>query len=43
MRSRYTAYVLRREDYLLQTWHPETCPVRSNWQMKPVKNGWVWK
>jgi len=26
MRSRYAAYVLRREDYLLQTWHPETRP-----------------
>lgn len=26
MRSRYTAYALRREDYLLQTWHPETRP-----------------
>jgi SEC-C motif-containing protein len=26
MRSRYTAYVLRRQDYLLQTWHPNTCP-----------------
>lgn len=27
MRSRYTAYVLGFEDYLLQTWHPETRPV----------------
>lgn len=26
MRSRYTAYVLKLEDYLLQTWHPETRP-----------------
>jgi len=26
MRSRYTAYVLQREDYLLQTWHPSTRP-----------------
>jgi SEC-C motif domain protein len=26
MRSRYTAYVLRRQDYLLLTWHPDTCP-----------------
>ncbi|MGH8157675.1 MAG: YchJ family protein [Rhodanobacter sp.] len=26
MRSRYSAYVLRREDYLLATWHPETRP-----------------
>lgn len=26
MRSRYTAYVLRREDYLLATWDPATRP-----------------
>ncbi len=26
MRSRYTAYVLRREDYLLATWHATTRP-----------------
>ena len=26
MRSRYTAYVLHREDYLLETWHPDTRP-----------------
>ncbi|GAB2536992.1 YchJ family protein [Rhodanobacter koreensis] len=26
MRSRYSAYVLRREDYLLATWHPDTRP-----------------
>ncbi len=26
MRSRYSAYVLRLEDYLLATWHPETRP-----------------
>jgi len=28
MRSRYTAYVLGAEDYLLGTWHPSTRPVR---------------
>jgi SEC-C motif-containing protein len=27
MRSRYCAYVLRREDYLLATWHASTRPV----------------
>ncbi|MDO9466660.1 MAG: YchJ family metal-binding protein [Thiobacillus sp.] len=27
MRSRYSAYVLRLEDYLRATWHPDTCPV----------------
>lgn len=26
MRSRYTAYVLRIEQYLLTTWHPDTRP-----------------
>ncbi len=26
MRSRYTAYTLMREDYLLATWHPSTRP-----------------
>lgn len=26
MRSRYSAYALRLEDYLLQTWHPRTRP-----------------
>jgi SEC-C motif domain protein len=30
MRARYSAYVLNLEDYLLQTWHPETRPVRLN-------------
>ena len=27
MRSRYTAYVLQDEAYLLATWHPDTRPV----------------
>lgn len=26
MRSRYTAYVLQNEPYLLATWHPDTRP-----------------
>jgi len=26
MRSRYSAYVLAREDYLLATWHPSSRP-----------------
>ena len=30
MRSRYTAYVLGLEDYLLQTWHPSTRPAALN-------------
>ncbi|WP_019139821.1 YchJ family protein [Noviherbaspirillum massiliense] len=29
MRSRYTAYVLRKEDYLKATWHPSTRPVED--------------
>lgn len=29
MRSRYTAYTLAREDYLLATWHPSTRPAAS--------------
>jgi len=28
MRSRYAAYALLLEDYLLATWHPETRPAR---------------
>ncbi len=28
MRSRYTAYTLQREDYLLATWHSSTQPVQ---------------
>ncbi|WP_333783007.1 YchJ family protein [Chitiniphilus purpureus] len=28
MRSRYSAYVLGLEDYLLTTWHPRTRPER---------------
>lgn len=30
MRSRYTAYVLGLEDYLLQTWHADTRPAALN-------------
>lgn len=30
MRSRYTAYVMELEDYLLKTWHPETRPQALN-------------
>ncbi len=28
MRSRYSAYVLQRRDYLLATWHPKGCPAQ---------------
>ena len=30
MRSRYTAFVLKFEEYLLSTWHPNTRPARLN-------------
>jgi SEC-C motif domain protein len=30
MRSRYTAFVLGLEDYLLATWHPKTRPATLN-------------
>jgi SEC-C motif-containing protein len=30
MRSRYSAYVLQREAYLLATWHPGTRPTDLN-------------
>lgn len=36
MRSRYSAYVLDREDYLLQTWHPRTRPGRLDLDAKPA-------
>jgi SEC-C motif-containing protein len=46
MRSRYSAYVLGREDYLLATWHPATSPraleldatPRPQWQGLTVKS-----
>lgn len=38
MRSRYTAYVLARETYLLQTWHVSTRPEKLALQTSvPVK------
>ena len=30
MRSRYTAYVLGAEPYVLETWHPDTRPAALN-------------
>jgi SEC-C motif-containing protein len=30
MRSRYSAFVLGLEDYLLKTWHPKTRPTALN-------------
>lgn len=35
MRSRYTAYVLKLEDYLLATWHANTRPATLNLAYNP--------
>lgn len=35
MRSRYSAYVLGLEDYLLATWHPATCPATLELDAQP--------
>ncbi len=32
MRSRYTAFVLQRADYLLATWHPSTRPAALDFE-----------
>lgn len=32
MRSRYTAFVLQRADYLLATWHPSTRPASLDFE-----------
>lgn len=36
MRSRYSAYVQRREDYLLATWHPATRPAGLQLDVAPA-------
>lgn len=36
MRSRYTAYVLQKKQYLLQTWHTKTKPSALNFENHPV-------
>lgn len=38
MRSRYSAYVLDRLDYLLATWHPDTRPA----SLAPNESGLRW-
>ena len=35
MRSRYSAYVMERESYLLATWHPSTRPSFLDLQREP--------
>jgi SEC-C motif-containing protein len=41
MRSRYSAYVLKLEDYLLATWHPERGRANSTWR-PTTASGWAW-
>ena len=36
MRSRYTAYTLAREAYLLASWHPDTRPDHLNLASEPA-------
>ena len=45
MRSRYSAYVLERHDFVLETWHPSTRPVsldgampRRKWLGLSIRN-----
>ena len=40
MRSRYAAFVLGLEDYLLKTWHPKTRPAALNLAEDPA-NKWL--
>lgn len=37
MRSRYSAYVLNLEPYLLATWHPDTRPHKLDLDADPIK------
>lgn len=37
MRSRYSAYVLGLEDYLLATWHPDTRPAALELEQDPAR------
>ena len=39
MRSRYCAYVLKNEDYLLRTWHPQTRP--ESLHLDNSSNRWI--
>jgi SEC-C motif-containing protein len=40
MRSRYTAFVLGREDYLLSSWHPSTRPATLDLDTEPAPK-WI--
>ncbi|MFW2366693.1 MAG: YchJ family protein [Desulforhopalus sp.] len=37
MRSRYVAYVIKAEDYLLSSWHPTTRPNKIDFEPRPVR------
>jgi SEC-C motif-containing protein len=37
MRSRYSAYVLNLEKYLLATWHPDSRPGKLDLEADPIK------
>ncbi|WP_175483767.1 YchJ family protein [Frateuria terrea] len=41
MRSRYSAYVLKREDYLLATWHPSTRPAHLKLATQQPAPSWL--
>ncbi|BFI94894.1 MAG: YchJ family protein [Rhodanobacter sp.] len=41
MRSRYSAYVLKREDYLLATWHAETRPASLRLAAQQPAPSWL--
>ncbi len=41
MRSRYSAYVLKREDYLLASWHVDTRPVSLNLAAQQPSPTWL--
>jgi SEC-C motif-containing protein len=41
MRSRYSAYVLKREDYLLATWHASTRPANLKLATQQPAPSWL--
>ena len=41
MRSRYSAYVLGLEDYLLHTWHPDTRPSTLGLSTQSPRPTWL--
>lgn len=41
MRSRYSAYVLKLEDYLLASWHPRTRPASLRLSMQHPAPTWL--